>query len=69
MANTFATFETNITAAISTIFAEQEKAGAIERKDAADAEAKREDQRREDKLEREQQQRDEKQRLEKLDLR
>ena len=48
LANTFATFETNITAAITTIFAEQEKARIIERKDAADAEAKREEQRRQD---------------------
>ena len=69
LANTFATFETNLTAAITTIFEEQEKARAIERKDAADAEAKREEQRRQDKLEREQQYRDEKQRMEKLELR
>ena len=69
LANTFATFETNITAAITTIFAEQEKARAIERKDAADAEAKREEQRRQDTLAREQFHCDEKQRMEKLELR
>ena len=69
LANTFATFETNLTAAITTIFEEQNKARAIERKDAADAEAKREEQRRQDKLEREQQYCDEKQQMEKLELR
>ena len=61
LANTFPTFETNLTAAITTIFEEQNKARVIERKDAADAEAKREEQRRQDILTREQYHRDEKQ--------
>ena len=46
LANTFATFETNLTAAITTIFELQNNQRAVERKDAVDAEARREEQRR-----------------------
>ena len=69
LANTFATFEINLTAAITTIFEEQNKARVIERKDVADAKTKQEEQQRQDILTREQYHRDEKQRIEKLELR
>ena len=68
LANTFATFETNLTAAITTIFEQQNNVRIIERKDAADTEAKREEQRRQDILTREKYHRDEVQRMEKLEL-
>ena len=67
--NAFATFETNLTAAITTIFEQQNNQQAIERKDAADAEAQQEKQRRQDVLIREKQHQDEVQRMEKLELR
>ena len=40
LANTLATFETNLTSAITTIFEQQNHQRTIERKDAADAEAR-----------------------------
>ena len=69
LANTLATFETNLTSAITTIFEQQNHQRTIERKDAADAEARREEQRKADVITREQQHRDEVQRMEKLELR
>ena len=69
LANTLATFETNITSVITTIFEQQNNQRAIERKDAADAEAKREEQRKADNIVREQWHRDEVQRMEKLEER
>ena len=45
LANTLATFETNLTTVITTIFEQQNNQRTIERKDAADAEEKRKEQR------------------------
>ena len=69
LANTFATFETNLTSAITTIFEQQNHQRTIERKDAADAKVRREEQRKADVITREKQHRDEVQRMEKLELR
>ena len=44
LANTLATFETNLTSAITTIFEQQNHQRTIERKEAAAAEARREEQ-------------------------
>ena len=57
LANTLQTFETNLTSVITTIFEQQNHQRTLERKDAADAEAKREEQRKTDVATREQQHR------------
>ena len=69
LANTLATFETNLTAVVATIFEMQNKEQAIERKDAAEAEAKREEQGKADNIVREQWYQDEVQQMEKLEER
>ena len=67
IANTLATFETNLTSAITTIFEQQNHQRTIERKDAAEAETRREEQRKADNIVQEQRHRDEVHRLEKLE--
>ena len=69
IANTLATFETNLTSAITTIFEQQNHQRTIERKDAAEAETRREEQRKADNIVQEQRHRDEVHRLEKLEER
>ena len=64
LANTLATFETNLTTVVTTIFEMKNKEQAIERKDAAEASAKREEQCKADNIVREQWHRDEIQRME-----